>query len=49
MELWKHHVAHLLPAVDDADAIHTLWVLLIGVHDRRYREQKLTQVPRGII
>ncbi len=35
-EPWKHHVAHLLPANDDANGIHTLWVLLISVHDDRY-------------
>lgn len=35
-EPWKHHVAHLLPAVDDADAIHTLWVVLISVHNDRF-------------
>lgn len=35
-EPWKRHIAHLLPASDDADAIHTLWVVLISVHDDRY-------------
>lgn len=35
-EPWKHPIAHLLPAVDDADAIHTLWVVLISIHDDRF-------------
>ena len=48
-EPWKHHLAHLLPQADDSAGIHTLWVLLIDVHDKRYREKRLTQVPRGIV
>lgn len=35
-EPWGHHIAHLLPAFNDADAIHALWVLLIKIHDKRY-------------
>lgn len=42
-EPWKHHIAHLLPAVDDADAIHTLWVTLISVHDDRFSRKSLTR------
>lgn len=42
-EPWKHHVAHLLPAVDDADAIHTLWVVLISVHDDRFSRKNRTR------
>lgn len=48
-EPWKHHVEDLLPAADDDKGIHTLWVILIDVHDKRCRKQGLTQVPtRGI-
>ena len=34
-EPWKHHIAHFLPAMNDAEGIYALWVLLIAVHDRR--------------
>ena len=48
-EPWKHHIINLLPAADDTNGIHTLWVILIDIHDRRCRKQGLTQIPtRGI-
>lgn len=40
-EPWNHHIEHLLsPIASDTDAIHTLWVLLIDVHDRRYQTSR---------
>ncbi|MEK7076297.1 MAG: hypothetical protein AAB941_01385 [Patescibacteria group bacterium] len=39
-EPWKHHIAHFLPAIGDAETIHTLWVLLKAVHDSRYVSRK---------
>lgn len=38
-EPWAHHVANILPADDDAEAIHALWVLLIEVHDSRFSQR----------
>ena len=38
-EPWGHHITHILPAADDADGIHALWVLLIEIHDSRFRQR----------
>ncbi len=43
-EPWKHHIAHLLPANNDVDAIHALWVMLIEAHDRRFIRKHLVRV-----
>lgn len=39
-EPWAKHVTHLLPADNDADAIHTLWVVLTNVHSDRFMANK---------
>ena len=40
MEQWGHRITRFLPAIDDARAIHTLWVLLIAVHNSRYSRER---------
>lgn len=32
---WKHHIASILPAADDAEAIYALWITLINIHSDR--------------
>ncbi|MDO8664924.1 MAG: hypothetical protein Q7K44_05300 [Candidatus Liptonbacteria bacterium] len=40
---WQHHVASILPKADDADAIHTLWVVLIQLHSDRFLAESQTR------
>ncbi len=40
MEPWGYQITRFLPAIDDAEAIHVLWVLLIEVHDRRFSRER---------
>ena len=40
---WQHHVALILPKIDDADTIHALWVVLIQLHSDRFLAESSTR------
>jgi hypothetical protein len=39
-ERWFYHIENVVPKEINAEMIHTLWVLLISVHEERYMANK---------